>query len=256
MVTISQTMSSNAWIQINISLKFVSRGPINNIPTLVQIMAWRRPGDKPLSEPMMVSFLTQVCVTQHQWVKTSAGTSMSQRHIFVHVAAVWYLRATAMFLLLLHNSIGNEVQKWYLLFCVDWTEITLAGHLWNSNSWVRKRSWGMTSAQCLIVVVLLNYCHRRNVNILRPRQNGCHFANDICKCIFSNKNFWILIEMSLKYHIAGNQLETDYSCIRRWTVSSSVEVMGCRRVHGDVKPLLQQCWVTVSWINSSDFHVM
>ena len=38
-----------------ISLKN-SLSPINNIPTLVQIMAWRRPGDKPLSEPMMVSF--------------------------------------------------------------------------------------------------------------------------------------------------------------------------------------------------------
>ena len=31
-------------------------GPINDIPTLVQIMAWRRPGDKPLSEPMMTQF--------------------------------------------------------------------------------------------------------------------------------------------------------------------------------------------------------
>ena len=29
-------------------------GPINNIPALVQIMAWRRQGDKPLSEPMIV----------------------------------------------------------------------------------------------------------------------------------------------------------------------------------------------------------
>ena len=35
----------------DISLKFVPKGPINNIPALVQIMAWRRPGDKPLSEP-------------------------------------------------------------------------------------------------------------------------------------------------------------------------------------------------------------
>ena len=26
------------------------KGPINNIPALVQIMAWPRPGDKPLSE--------------------------------------------------------------------------------------------------------------------------------------------------------------------------------------------------------------
>ena len=35
-------------------MKFVSKGPINNIPALAQIMAWRRPGDNPLSEPMMV----------------------------------------------------------------------------------------------------------------------------------------------------------------------------------------------------------
>ena len=32
-------------------------------------MAWRRPGDKPLSEPMMVSLLTQICVTLSQWFK-------------------------------------------------------------------------------------------------------------------------------------------------------------------------------------------
>ena len=31
-------------------------------------MAWRRPGDKPLSEPMMVRLPTQICVTRPQWV--------------------------------------------------------------------------------------------------------------------------------------------------------------------------------------------
>ena len=45
-------------------------GPINIIPALVQIMAWRRPGDKPLSEPMMVSLLTHICVTRPQWVNS------------------------------------------------------------------------------------------------------------------------------------------------------------------------------------------
>ena len=30
---------------------------MNNIPSLVQIIAWRQPGDKPLSLPMMVSLL-------------------------------------------------------------------------------------------------------------------------------------------------------------------------------------------------------
>ena len=47
-------------------LKFVLNGPINNITALVQIMAWRRPGDKPLSEPRMVSLLTHICVTRPQ----------------------------------------------------------------------------------------------------------------------------------------------------------------------------------------------
>ena len=47
-------LNENAWIAIKISLKFVPKGPINNIPELVQIMAWRLPGDKPLSQPVMV----------------------------------------------------------------------------------------------------------------------------------------------------------------------------------------------------------
>ena len=31
-------------------------------------MAWRRPGDKPLSEPMMVNLKTHICVPRPQWV--------------------------------------------------------------------------------------------------------------------------------------------------------------------------------------------
>ena len=62
-------LNKNVWISINISLKFVPMGPIDHIPALVQIMAWRRPGDKPLSEPMMISLLTHICVTRPQWVK-------------------------------------------------------------------------------------------------------------------------------------------------------------------------------------------
>ena len=54
------------WIQI--SLKFVPKGSINNIPALVQIMAWHRPGDKLLSEPVMVNLPTHICVTRPQWV--------------------------------------------------------------------------------------------------------------------------------------------------------------------------------------------
>ena len=61
-------LNENVWILITISLKFVPKGPINNILALAQKIAWRRPGDKPLSEPMMASLLTHIWVTRPQWV--------------------------------------------------------------------------------------------------------------------------------------------------------------------------------------------
>ena len=64
-------LNENVWISIEMSLKFVPRGPINNIPALVQIMAWHRPGDKPLSESIMVRFSMHLCDTRPQWVKRS-----------------------------------------------------------------------------------------------------------------------------------------------------------------------------------------
>ena len=45
-------LNENVLISMKISLKFVPKGQINNIPALVQIIAWRRPGDKPLSNPV------------------------------------------------------------------------------------------------------------------------------------------------------------------------------------------------------------
>ena len=62
----------NVWIWIKISLKCVPTVRIINIPALVQIMAWCRIGDKPLSEPMMVNLLTHFCDTQPQWAKKSS----------------------------------------------------------------------------------------------------------------------------------------------------------------------------------------
>ena len=56
----------NIRISTKKSLKFVPKGLINNITALVLIMAWRRPGDKPLSEPMIVSLSTHICVTRPQ----------------------------------------------------------------------------------------------------------------------------------------------------------------------------------------------
>ena len=56
---------------------FVPKGLINNIPALVLIIARRQPGDKPLSEPMMVSLWTHICVTRPQWIKLTTKTYRS-----------------------------------------------------------------------------------------------------------------------------------------------------------------------------------
>ena len=75
-------LNEDIWISINISLKFVPEVLISNIPALIQIMAWRRPGDKPLSEPMMVSLLTHICVSRHQWVNKAFLTGFLIRWRF------------------------------------------------------------------------------------------------------------------------------------------------------------------------------
>ena len=66
-------LNENVRILLKISQKFVPEGPINNIPSLVQVMAWRRPGDKQLSEQMMLSLLTHICVARPQWVLMNCG---------------------------------------------------------------------------------------------------------------------------------------------------------------------------------------
>ena len=66
-------LNKNMWISTKISVKFVPEGPINNIPAVVQIMAWRLPGDKPLSEPMRVRLPTHICVTRPQWVNKNVN---------------------------------------------------------------------------------------------------------------------------------------------------------------------------------------
>ena len=81
-------LNEDVRISIKISLKFVPKSPINNNPALVQIMAWRRSGDKPLSEPMMVSLLTHICVTWPLSVNSSPtgqnDRQFSRQHFQMH----------------------------------------------------------------------------------------------------------------------------------------------------------------------------
>ena len=119
-------LNENVWIPTEISLKFVPKGPINNIPALVQMMAWRRSGDKPLSEPVMVRLPTYICVTRPQWVK----------YLITHCSEVWFKIYTFSFkemqikchlqnIFIQGNVYGNVVCQMVAIFfqtqCVDLT---------------------------------------------------------------------------------------------------------------------------------------
>ena len=73
-------LNENAWILIKILLKFVPKGAINNIPAVVQIMAWHQQGAKPLSEPMMVRLPMHICITQPQWFIQSLVFHLVSNH--------------------------------------------------------------------------------------------------------------------------------------------------------------------------------
>ena len=77
---------------LRFSFNFSPKFRINNITALVQIMAWRLTGDKPLSEPMMVSLLTHICGTWPQWVKslneTAWGKIATARPTIVHAIMI------------------------------------------------------------------------------------------------------------------------------------------------------------------------
>ena len=49
-------LNKNVWISIQFSLKYVSKSPIDNNSTLVQVMVCRLFGAKPLPEPMLPEF--------------------------------------------------------------------------------------------------------------------------------------------------------------------------------------------------------
>ena len=59
-------LNENGRISIEISLEFVPKGSINEIPALMQIMVWHRSGDKLLSEPIMIRLPGHICVIRSQ----------------------------------------------------------------------------------------------------------------------------------------------------------------------------------------------
>ena len=134
-------LNENAWISIKILLKLVPKGPINKIPALVQKMAWRRSGDKPLSEPMMVSLLTHICVTRSQWASDIWMYDryfMMQNYVKETKHLFWTIRC-----FIIGPSIG--------------TVILLVGILLNHCDAIWQQGSGSTLAQIMVSCLMAPY---------------------------------------------------------------------------------------------------
>ena len=107
MSTISQTaffkrmsFNGNVWISIEISLKFVSKGPFDNRSALFQIMAWRRTGGMPLPEPITTQF-------NDAYMLLGARTSTAPTNT-CHSRFIWYRSSSGFAAVLLSNRIKTR----------------------------------------------------------------------------------------------------------------------------------------------------
>ena len=101
-------MNESTWISIKISLTFVPGGPVNNSPSLVQIMAWRLSGHRPLS--IMACRLTGV------------------KHICVSKLTI----------------IGSDLKQWWLAYwriyaSLGLSELTMRGHQ-QAQCWLQNQT--------------------------------------------------------------------------------------------------------------------
>ena len=113
------SLNEKFWIFIKISLKVVPMDPINNKSALIQIMAWRRSGDKPQCEPMMIYFTdAYMC----DWASMS----------FVFLLHCWYLGLNLLNHLIRIELI--EVDIHFMLVTVCWDK---KGEVINSSHRLR-----------------------------------------------------------------------------------------------------------------------
>ena len=125
------SLNENVLISLKISLKFVPKARIKNIPPLVPIVAWRRPGDKPLSESEKVSPLTHICVTRPQWVKWDVLQNYYSTFILSVVAAI-VIVLTSFSEILVENIFLTWISQMVLVISkYDWLECCQTFLLYN-----------------------------------------------------------------------------------------------------------------------------
>ena len=72
-------LNKNDRILIQISLKFVPKGPVDNKSTLVQVMAWPPTGNESLPEPMLTQF-TDAYMPHYEEMSLIISSAIVKQH--------------------------------------------------------------------------------------------------------------------------------------------------------------------------------
>ena len=83
-------LNASVWISLKISLKFVHKVPMNNIPASVHMMARHQPGDQPLYETMIFSLLPHIYVTWPQCIN-SKKTSFNSNYWNLQIYTLFFI---------------------------------------------------------------------------------------------------------------------------------------------------------------------
>ena len=145
-------MNENGIILIKISLKYVPKGPINNIPALVQIVAWHRIGDKPLFEPMSTWFIDTY--VPHMGEVSSSNEASPMPWVCIQSP---------------HAAYHDNVMLWSSIISLASWDVTVLLKAWFSNALLRVVAWVPS------VKSLSGECHGMKINI---GLNSCLVPSD------------------------------------------------------------------------------
>ena len=140
-------LNEKVWITIEISLTLVSKGPIDNNLALVQIMAWGRPGERPLSESVMVSLLTHICHsdsinwTQNTNLHMNAFSTIVQHRfswLYIKHDAYCSIRNKQMRTCKRICTYQGKVKRHPVVFCIHIVFYELIN--WQNYSWTNSKN--------------------------------------------------------------------------------------------------------------------
>ena len=139
--------------------------------------------------PMGFIYSIQICEISHQTFGPSHRKCPTCPMIFVNTVFIWWSVFIFVFAWKINQILVFAVEvEILMIFCI----CILLG-ISATNSVAMITSFKVKQHE--------TFLRKTNgmLNSLRPRQNGCHFTDDIFKCIFLNEDEWIALKISLKF---------------------------------------------------------